>query len=654
MSGPGKPGKGTGKGTGKGKRNVRAAIESAQPAAGSAPPGATGAPQWLRDLFELREDGLFRKKSEKMPEIWLSAPFTIEAETRDEAGEGWGFLLAFRDRDGRTKRQAFPRAMFTGDCAELRARLADAGLSLNGYQKARQAFAEYLNIASSPRRARSANRIGWHFIGARPVFLLPDITYGEAGEAVVLQGAHREPSLFGVAGALAEWRDGIGLWCGSNSRLIFAASCGFAGPLLSLLNQSGAGFNFRGKSKIGKSTLLRVAASVCGGTARDGAGGYMRNWHASISGIEAVAANSNDCLLVLDELGQLDPKEAGEMAYLLANGAGKIRAHRSMTAQPVARWQLLFLSSGEAGIEERIAEGGKRMKAGQEGRLIDIPADAGAGLGVFEELHGADGFNDFAGRLWTATTRLHGTPLRALVAKLVHDMRDGSAPYLDRLRERCNSILADLLATSPAAGGQVRSIAARFAMVGLAGELATEGVITPWNPGEAVAAARTCLQAYLAERGTLGAREDAQAATQLRAFLSRHGEARLVPWSDSQAIAHGVSPGEPAPDMPPDPMMPAERFRTQQRAGWRRWVKRKDGTMAWRFYLTSEGMAEAMAGLAPREATKTLAELGLIIPHKASSNVLKKVLAGLHSVPGQGVVRLYEIADDVLGWEPGE
>jgi hypothetical protein len=106
---------------------------------------------------------------------------------------------------------------------------------------------------------------------------------------------------------------------------------------------------------------------------------------------------------------------------------------------------------------------------------------------------------------------------------------------------------------------------------------------------------------------------------------------------------------------PPDPLMPAERFRTQQRAGWRRWVKRTDGTMAWRYYMTPEGLAEAMTGLAPREAIKTLVSLGLIVASTASSDALKKVASRLYSVPGHGKTRLYQLADDVLGWEqPGE
>ncbi|CEK09175.1 DUF927 domain-containing protein [Legionella hackeliae] len=39
--------------------------------------------------------------------------------------------------------------------------------------------------------------------------------------------------------------------------------------------------------------------------------------------LEGLASLHNDGLLILDELSQMDPREAGEAAYLLANGQGK-------------------------------------------------------------------------------------------------------------------------------------------------------------------------------------------------------------------------------------------------------------------------------------------------------------------------------------------
>ena len=78
--------------------------------------------------------------------------------------------------------------------------------------------------------------------------------------------------------------------------------------------------------------------------------------------------------------------EAGEAAYLLANGQGKTRASRAGTTKQSASWSFFFLSAGEESLTALMAKAGQRINAGQEIRLADIEADAGAGMGLFETI----------------------------------------------------------------------------------------------------------------------------------------------------------------------------------------------------------------------------------------------------------------------------
>ena len=57
---------------------------------------------------------------------------------------------------------------------------------------------------------------------------------------------------------------------------------------------------------------------------------------------------------------------------------------QTRSGAPRARlvWRLLFLSAGELGLADHMAEGMKRARTGQEVRMADIPADAGAGMGA--------------------------------------------------------------------------------------------------------------------------------------------------------------------------------------------------------------------------------------------------------------------------------
>jgi uncharacterized protein (DUF927 family) len=345
-------------------------------------------------------------------------------------------------------------------------------------------------------------------------------------------------------------------------------------------------------------------------------------------------------------MSQVDGREAGEIAYMLANGMGKSRAGRSGLARPALRWRVLLLSTGEIGLAAKMAEaGGAGPKAGQEVRLADVPSDAGAGLGAFEEIHGADSADAFVRELHELTGRFYGAPLHAFLAVLADRWRHDPAGFPEALRERVGALVRQWLAERAEAGGQVRSVGSKFALVGIAGELATEAMLTGWAPGAAAEAAQTCFLAWLAERGTLGAREDAQAVGQLRSFILANGSARFELWVDASATAAAQVETETLP--------PVEKFRTQKRAGWRRWAADEGAPPDWHYYLTAEGLNEALTGLAPREARRTLVAAGYLLPPKSGADAERGNTSGLYRVPGHGKVRLYRVASTILAATEG-
>jgi len=97
-----------------------------------------------------------------------------------------------------------------------------------------------------------------------------------------------------------EWRDTIGQLSSGNSRLMFAISTAFAPTLAKLVGEDSGGFHFRGASSSGKTTALKVAASVWGKPDV-----YCRLWRSTTNGLEGLAALHNDGLLILDELSQI-------------------------------------------------------------------------------------------------------------------------------------------------------------------------------------------------------------------------------------------------------------------------------------------------------------------------------------------------------------
>lgn len=219
-----------------------------------------------------------------------------------------------------------------------------------------------------------------------------------------------------MAGTLEEWQTSVARYCVGNSRLIFAVASAFAGTLLTLTDEGGGGFHCRGRSTIGKSTALLVAGSVWGG---DSSKGYLDTWRATINGLETVAELHNHGLLCLDEISQCDPRTIGETAYMLANGIGKARMTRAGGTRRRLEWDLIFLSNGEQSLSDLAAQAGQRTRGGQEARMCDVEADAGKGMGLFEEFHGMASPDALARHLSAASRKYYGTAICEYLAQLV-------------------------------------------------------------------------------------------------------------------------------------------------------------------------------------------------------------------------------------------
>ncbi len=522
------------------------------------------------------------------PPVWICGPLRIIALTRDHEGQDFGRLLEFEDPDNHTQREVVPAADWQGSGEGVRARLARQGLDISTNPEARRLFLELLQRSRPQARARSTSQTGWTPSG--PPFVLPDRTIGEGTEPVIFQSETAEGPGFAVRGTLEQWQRGAAALAVGNTRVVFAMCCAFAAPLLEITGDESGGFHLRGSSmdasSSGKTTTQKAAASTCGPP------DFVQKWRGTDNGLEAMAEQHNDALLILDEIAQHDPRTIGETAYMLANGAGKARAVRTGDARKVKRWRLLVLSSGEISLSEHMAAAGKKARAGQEVRMAEIPADAGGGYGAFEELHGYPDGGAFARALSDSAAEHYGTAFPAFVEALIRE-RQELATTIKRLREKfVDGVLSGL---SPS--GQVRRVAARFALVAVGGELATVYGVTGWPQGEAHRAAQVCFRAWLQSRGGAGSAEQSDLLKQVSAFFELHGESRFTPWERAERG---------------DDHMP----RTSNRAGF---VRGRDGGGLHWYVLPEVFRLEIAAGFDSKEAAGLLLQKGLILPPKEDS-----------------------------------
>ena len=253
----------------------------------------------------------------------------------------------------------------------------------------------------------------------------------------------------------------------------------------------------------------------------------MQRWRATTNGLEALAASHNDALLCLDELSQVDPNVAGEIAYMLSNGTGKARADRQGNSRKKAKWRLLFLSTGEISLSDHMIEAGKRARAGQEVRIVDIPADT-CSYGVFDNLHGYPNGAAFSQALTLACSRFHGTAAREFLRLLIENQETAVSLV--------NGFMEDFIKNfvPAAADGQVQRVGRRFALVAASGELATALGITGWERGASMDASKACFYDWLRGRGGTGPQEELAVASQVRRFFEQHAESRFTPW-DAEA-----------------------------------------------------------------------------------------------------------------------
>ena len=274
--------------------------------------------------FLVNDEGVFYCKVGEEP-VRLCAKLEITALTRDPNNENWGRVLQFKDADQQYHQWIMPDAMLKGNGEQVIGELLRLGLALDSGQKQRRYLLAYVNSAVVETKMRCVTTIGWY----KQAFVMPDKVYGQCEEQLRYQSDYTLHH-YGQSGSVDEWKENIAVLCEGNSRLMFAVSLAFTGPLVGLLGLESGGFHLLGESSIGKSTALAVAASVYGSE------DYVHTLRATDNGLEGLAAQHNNTLLILDELSQLNKSCAGQVFYMLANGQAAKRVHLEQEKQRIS------------------------------------------------------------------------------------------------------------------------------------------------------------------------------------------------------------------------------------------------------------------------------------------------------------------------------
>lgn len=427
--------------------------------------------------FSAAHDGIYVETIGKDGEVdleWLCSPLAVVASGRNVQHASWSRCIEFVDPEGVVQRRYVLEKDLAVGFNKVLADLCDQGLKIARGTAARRLLNELIASWTPAENYETTDRLGWSDATCKAFVLGDKRVVGRPNTVFLNPVVHEGAQAMTRKGALDQWRSEVAERCAGNPILIASVSLAFAGPLLELLEKDSIGMHLRGGSSSGKTTAMGAAVSVWGSPK------LMHSWRATANALEGVAATCNGSLLALDELGLVSGREVGDAIYTLANGQGKARSSSTGRLQPTNKWRLTMLSTGEISLADKMAEAGKKTMMGQEVRLIDITADSRR-YGVFETLHVASDSAVFANDLKRATARFYGTAGPAFVEALIANKRH---------RERFQSLAVNYAKTwhealGRAAKGPTERVLGHFAIVAVAGELATKFGITGWQTGDA-------------------------------------------------------------------------------------------------------------------------------------------------------------------------
>lgn len=345
-------------------------------------------PGWAVDqggIWEVDDDGEYTRVT------FRPAFITGSLEGLDSLDEY--VCIEWPRRSGRWCRQFVPRVEVS-DARRL-VQLADQGLNVtsNNARKLTEFLHRQEGYSQSLPHAMAAVRLGWQGRNREYGFLLGDDLIGGAAARpdqspalwednsvfLVAEGGQRQiADRFGCRGTLHEWRDAIDYIWGF-PKVVLALYASLAAPCLGILPSApNAILDWSGQTSTGKSSALKVAASVWG--VPDEKGGLITTWDLSITSLERRAAFCQHLPVMIDDTKRAKDKDKlPEFIYQMFGGDGRTRGTPDGLRES-ASWRCVFLSTGEAPLSEFSEDAGARA------RVLSIRGKPFEGRGDFRQI----------------------------------------------------------------------------------------------------------------------------------------------------------------------------------------------------------------------------------------------------------------------------
>ena len=426
-----------------------------------------------------------------------SAPtsqISIMGEGRDEWGNRF-FKLAVRGADDDLP--PFSMEQITSNPDSLYKALTNAGVNLF----TRKAKTGVLELLQDHKRVPSTFKVATRLVWNSGAIVRPDEIVGSARPPLETEFGNLDPQMlakYRSGGTLQEWQTNIASICIGNSRLIFAVSLAFTGPILRFVRgPRGGGFQLWGDQETGKTTATMVAGSVwgCNTGTGDREIGFAETWHTTASQVEITALAHNDCLLILDEttLAGSDDRSRAQVVITVTMTLAQLREKQRMTNVGSARsWRCYFFSTSNLTLDALAQRGKVVLHDALRSRLTEIPVPTG-GQGIYEDLHGFASGENLTDELAARCRKYYGTAGRAFERRLVEDRKKDVKQLRESLAGWRNEYIRVLKSKAQAEVLKpLQRSTGRCATVYAAGRLALQYGILRWNRQALLQAILSC------------------------------------------------------------------------------------------------------------------------------------------------------------------
>ncbi len=263
-----------------------------------------------------------------------------------------GLKVAWK-KDKDIRRISSPRSTFMDSKKIIN--LADYGFPVHSGNA--RTLASYLSRFESENELLAtelvSNQMGWvkggfllgeRFIGNGDIKFLPK----DAGDGQIAKGFHMQGAIEKTWEALEAIKP--------YTPVKLAVYAALAAPLLDLLGESSFIFELAGGTSKGKTTALRVAASLYG-CPDEQKPGFFKQWNLTKVYVERYAATMNHLPLFVDDTKKADPRMVPATIYQFASGQGRGRGSLK-GSQIGATWCTVLLSTGEQKLSSFSKDGG--------------------------------------------------------------------------------------------------------------------------------------------------------------------------------------------------------------------------------------------------------------------------------------------------------